>query len=394
MPEKPRITPIAPALTVEDTHILPDAGMSPQELYRHRRRVFTISTIIVGTTLILWLAVMYWLSWVFTPVLIALALAYILHPAARWMERRGMSRPWAVRWVFLLLALAVGGLLAVAIPLSIEQTKQWQSRLPEARARVEKFIERTAQEEEGTWLGRSLEWARGGGDGADVERYLTEKGDEAMDAAAAYLARSAGTVLHVAVAILLIPFYTYYFLIGLPVMWTRATGFIPQSKRERAVGILMQIHLATSAFFRGRLLICAVVGCVTATGFAIGGVPLAIPMGLIVGAAALVPFLSIIVSTPIFIMAWADSGDLAAALLGVGIPVLIGPIVLDTVLMAVVLSRRREIALHAVTIVISLFLFGAMFGFVGLLLAVPIAATSKILARELLLPHFRRVAET
>jgi len=126
--------------------------------------------------------------------------------------------------------------------------------------------------------------------------------------------------------------------------------------------VVRQIDAAISAFLRGRILICAAVGVLTAAGLAIVGVPYWYLIGVATGLAGVVPFMPIFVGLiPAVLVAWPF------------MPIFVG--------------------LHPVTLTVALLVGYKVLGLFGLIAAVPLASTVKILAREFVLPKVEELAD-
>lgn len=214
-------------------------------------------------------------------------------------------------------------------------------------------------------------------------------GKRALGSLGAILAAALG----LAVATVLIPLYSFFFLLALPRWKAHVPAYLPRAHRERAMHILRRIAGAIAAFVRGRLVVCAIVGVVTALGWALLGVRLGFLGGLAVGVLTLVPLANVVALVPVLLMSLLD---VAAGAHGTGwLAGVVGVYVFGQVAESVLnpLIVGDAVQLDIVTLVVALLIGGAVAGFFGLLLAVPVAATVKILAEELLLPRWRTWAE-
>jgi predicted PurR-regulated permease PerM len=177
---------------------------------------------------------------------------------------------------------------------------------------------------------------------------------------------------------------------GLSDIRDRTFAMLPGRYRDRIVLILVQIDEAVSAFFRGRLIIMVIKAVVTSVALAIVGLPYALLLGLITGVGSLIPIAGFLMGIiPAVLIALFDSGSVTLALIVAGIFLVI-EIVENYWLTPWVLKDR--VGLHSVTILVSVFAAGALFGFVGMLLAVPITSIAKILFCEFILPEIRAFA--
>jgi predicted PurR-regulated permease PerM len=163
---------------------------------------------------------------------------------------------------------------------------------------------------------------------------------------------------------------------------------LPEWNKAQMVRIMRDIEKVVAAFFRGRLIVCLICATLTYLGFlAVGltgtGVPYAALFGLFIGLATAVPLAGLLFLVPAVIMAGLDGGS------GLTITLIILVYIFVQVLETVVLTPTimgHEVELHPVTLIIALLLCGKLLGILGLILAVPIAATGRILAREFFFP--------
>ena len=188
----------------------------------------------------------------------------------------------------------------------------------------------------------------------------------------------------------LVPIYAFFFLMGIHEIPERILEYVPYLWRERTRFILGEIHEAISSFFRRRLLICLVIGFLTAGVLYLFGVRFWLVLGIMMGVFNIVPVAGpALVFVPIFILALIDQGILTAILVTLGCW---GIQLIDAfVFTPTILGTKAR--LHPVTIIISLFVGGIMFGAFGVLLAIPVAAIIKILCRELVLPELKTLAD-
>lgn len=347
----------------------------------------------------------YVLRTVLLPVLVALLLGYYLDPLVTRIERARWF-PWgrrtAVGMIFSLFFISVGllflwgiveGVRALPgeseitaageqIPVRVEKVlAQLRAALPEEvlqplQERVPILREgRLDTEEVGTWVKRNY-------------REIVA----VLEAGFSYITSTVSGLAGLISFLILVPVYTFFFLTGMGSIRQNFVRYLPGMAREKILKILKEIDRSVSAFFRGKILILLLKGLLTALGLWMAGVPLALPIGLLSGLAGLVPFAGFVLG-------------IAASLLGVGLEyghlslgrtaVILGvfgsvEVIEGAVLVPAILGK--ETGLHPVTVVISFFVFGELFGFFGVLLAVPLASTVKILATELVLPHLAAVA--
>ena len=197
------------------------------------------------------------------------------------------------------------------------------------------------------------------------------------------------TALTVAVGAALVPIYAFFFLLALPQWSARLPEYLPVASRGQWLRILQRVGGAVVGFVRGRLVVCSIVALITAIGWLALGVRLALLMGLAVGALTVVPLANVVALVPTLLICLLDvAADQHSWgwLLAVLAVFAVGQVA-DSVLNPIVVGDAVQ--LDMVTIIVAFFVGAAVAGFVGLLVAVPVAATLRILAEELLLPRWR-----
>lgn len=190
--------------------------------------------------------------------------------------------------------------------------------------------------------------------------------------------------------LVLVPFYCFFFMRGLDQVAARGIVYIPAAVRPRSVAILTRIHCIMSAFIRGRAFIALVVSALAFGGFALCGVPYALLLGLVTGITILIPFLPIVMAV--------IPAELLLAAEGAGVGPMAGVIVVYSIIQVIegfYLTPRvlgHEADMHPVTAFVSVIIGSSLLGLLGAILAIPLAATVKILFTELLAPELREVA--
>jgi len=385
---------------------------------------------VVATAAVGALALMYRLQAVFNPLLLALALAYILNPLVKFCERRRLPRRMAIGLIFAgFLVMAIASAVIV-VPLAWREGRAW---LVEAVGESWDDINRnqrydpeseTFRDDNGNghfdpgYLKRLQNWLAAQRDRSTaVHRFIAEilppeQSQSLLNEGIATLRQGVRTVLgdadkwlsaawqggldsvnrlfNLLLFILLTPIYLAFLLDSLDAGWALFTRYIPAAVRPRALAVFEKIDLVMAAFFRGRLLVCLAIALVCAIGFWALGVRFGLFLGLAIGALSLIPFLNILGLALALLSCWLDGFSLGgyAALLAI----YAASQALDPLLTTWIMGK--ELQLHPVTILLSLFACAALFGFFGMLLAVPIVATAKILAQEFLLPHLEMLANS
>ncbi len=364
--------------------------------------------LLVVLGLLCWLA--YRLRAVFTPLLVAAVIAYMLNPIVSWLERvRRVPRLVGV----IVTSLVIGGLLVgggfYLTTLVVAQLSELQDRVPayvqaagrwinhlqgtESRASAAEPVSPESRPNQGVQLADPVQprtphwwtWA---------EPLLREHGvalaKSALNRMGAVFA-SAGSLLALLV---LIPVFSFYFLWRFDDIVRRLRDHLPAAYRGVAVDVARTIDRAVADFFRGRLIVCLAVGVLTATGWTLAGVPYGLALGLLTGALNLVPFLSVLGLLPALLLTFLAASEAGNPWLWPAvwaIAVYMGVQALDSLLLGPAIVGRAA-GLHPLALVLVLLIGAELGGLLGMLLAVPVASTLRTVAGVWVLPEIRRLA--
>ncbi len=277
---------------------------------------------------------------------------------------------------------------------------------PEQRANAVATVRRVEDaERQGSFSARELLTELRGGEGAvggqvvasmigkieDAVRNNLDKTPERLGSWAERSFDNFGAIGGLLLDTLLVPIYAFFLIIAMPALRTGIKDLIPGKHKDGTLRIVREIERAVSAFFRGRLIICLICSMVGVAGFItlqLFGikVPYGILFGVLLGLATPIPLAGIVLALPAVALTMIQPGstpiDGALVLLVYGL-------VQATEAVLIPLILGREVEIHPVWLIIALLLCGKILGILGLILAVPIAATVRILGREYLWPRLR-----
>lgn len=312
---------------------------------------------------------------VLTPFAVAALLAWLADPLVSAIERRGRSRTAAVFLVFLLMSLAVVLVLLLLVPTLQRQALralEWGPKLggwitdtavPWLETRLDLPLSAYIDPSE---LGRLLKehWSQAGGVAANVIGGLSKSGMALM----AFLAN-----------LLLVPLVTFYFMRD----WRDMLGFVhdllPRPLEPTVVRLAKESDAVLSGFLRGQLSVMLALGVIYGLGLSLAGLDLGFLIGMLAGLLSFVPYLGTAVGLGMALIATlVEHGDLfhlvlVASVFG------IGQLVESFVLTPWLVGDR--IGLSPVAVIFAVMAGGQLFGFLGILLALPAAAVIRVLAR-------------
>jgi predicted PurR-regulated permease PerM len=327
--------------------------------------------LILGFVVLGWLVLRY-AAVVLAPILAAAFIAYLLQPVLDRLVKRRLSRPIAALVILIAFLGTILGILLAFAPTVAHQVAAFVADLPRLVDTFSRWIESTfGVEVPHDWKAYLKS--------PQVTSMVSDASGPLKAAAGAAIGGIAGVVGFLA-ELLLVPVFAFYFLVDWPNMTKRAVRLIPPRRRARTIDLLREIDDVVSGWVRGQATVTAILAVLYAIAFSIAGMPLAIPIGLLVGVLTVIPFVGTMVGAVIAIgITVANNPNLE------GVAVVAGIIVVLHLLEAAVLTPK--IVGHRVGLSESAALFavvagGKLLGFVGILLAVPIAATVAVLLRH------------
>lgn len=320
------------------------------------------------------LYLLYLLSPILTPFLVAVALAYLFDPLVGRLERHKIGRTWGTLLVLLGLLLALGLLALILTPLFQAQARMLMAQVP-----------------------RLIEWGQVGllpwlqshfgiqlmGDQAEVMAWLKAHVGE-LTRLTAYLPAVGNqglAVLGWLANLLLIPVVTFYLLRD----WHRAVAgtarLVPSALRPKVAEIAREIDAVLSEFARGQVSVIVLMALFYSLGLWLAGLNYALAVGMVAGLLVFVPYLGVVVGVLLGTLAGlVQAGDLATlipvwAVFGLGQ-------LLEGMLLTPWLVGDR-VGLHPVAVIFALMAFGQLFGFFGVLLAIPASAALLVALRHI-----------
>ena len=320
------------------------------------------------------LALFYALSPTLAPFAIAAVLAYICDPAVNWLVARRLPRPAAV----LLVILAIGALLAllvlIMVPMVYSETTALIARLPDL---LEQFNQRLAPLLAERF---NIELRL---DAASAREFLATHRDNAEDLLPILLdhARAGGlAVIGLFANLLLIPMVMFYLLQEWPRLLAGLREMLPRPWLARSMRIVGNVDAVLSEFLRGQLMVMLLLAVFYSLGLWIAGLKFALPVGVITGLLVFIPYVGFGGGLLLAVMAALLQGEGLSPLIGVAVVYGLGQL-LESFLLTPYLVGER-IGLHPLAVIFALMAFGQLFGFVGMLIALPVSAALLVGLRE------------
>lgn len=319
------------------------------------------------------------LTWLLAPVLTPFALsallAYLGDPVVDRLERWRLSRTASVAVVFALMTLILVGIVLLLVPLLERQISDFVEQLPRYlewfRSRVLPWVEHN--------FGVTPDF-----DPATIPDMLREYWQQAGGVAAAVLgglSKSGLAVLGWIANLLLIPVVTFYLLRDWDVLVARVRSLLPRAIEPTASRLGHESDHVLGAFLRGQLSVMLSLGAIYTIGLWMTGIDLALLIGMIAGLVSFVPYLGVFVGATISIVAaLVQYGDWLHVVLVI-VVFAVGQTLEGFVLTPWLVGDR--IGLHPVAVIFAIMAGGQLFGFLGVLLALPVAAVAMVGLRYL-----------
>lgn len=308
------------------------------------------------------------------PFVTAIVVAYFLNPLAERLQAIGLPRTLAAILIVGVAAVLVALALVLLVPILVEQLRQLVTALPAETERFKAFIERYGRE----WLGPGFPSFQ-----TALDKALADQSQNWAATVATIMASvwSRGLALvNFASLLLITPVVVFYLLVDWHPMLARIDQALPRDYAPTIRRLASDINDAVAAFIRGQGAICLVLGIYYAAGLSWAGIDYGLLVGLTTGLLAFIPIIGwllglIIAASLAIVQFWPELTPLAKVA-----GVLISGMAID----AAFLSPRfvgQKVGLHPVWLIFALFVFSYLFGLVGTLVAVPLAAAIGVLVR-------------
>lgn len=309
------------------------------------------------------------------PFIAALALAYLLDPLADRLERMGMNRLTATIVILVVFLVIFVLALVLLAPLLGRQLAGLVDRLPADAAKLQELV-----------LERGAPWLERFG-GANIAQEAQNSLGNLVGEATKWVGGllqslwSGGTaIVGVFSLLVLTPVIAFYLLVDWDRMVATVDSWLPLDHRDTIRGLLHEMDLAIAGFLRGQALVCLLLGTFYAIGLSIIGVNFGALIGIISGFLSFIPYVGsltgLVLSVGVAIVQFWPDWTWPLAALGV---FLAGQFLEGNIFQPKFVGD--SIGVHPVWLMFALLAFGSLFGFVGLLLAVPLAAIIGVLCR-------------
>ncbi|MCE7029068.1 AI-2E family transporter [Jiella avicenniae] len=334
-----------------------------------KRQVLFWSIAAFVAVLLLWL-----FSGILLPFVLGMVIAYFLDPVADWLERRGFSRLWASVLILGLFAVIFVGVLVILVPVIADQIGGLASRVPEYVDRIQSIVEGVRSS--------SIGWLLPQGEAnlkQDLGKLVSE-GSGIITSFISSLWSSSLAVVNFVSLFVVTPVVAFYMLLDWDRMVEKIDDWVPRQHVGTVRRLFRDIDRSVAGFLRGQGSLCLILGTFYGVGLSLVGLNFGLLIGLFAGLVSFIPYIGsisgLLLSVGVaLVQFWPDWPWIVA----VAAIFFIGQFIEGNILQPKLVGA--SVGLHPVWLMFALLAFGAMFGFVGLLIAVPSAAAVGVLVR-------------
>ncbi|SIT42724.1 putative membrane protein [Paraburkholderia ribeironis] len=335
-----------------------------------QRRASIWLAIALGVGILLWL-----LSPVLTPFLLGAILAYILQPGVAWMVRRRVPRALAALLMILFFTLLMTMLVLLVLAVIQKEGPQLRHQVPAMLAHVSAWLQPKLAM---LGLADSLDFA-------SIRDLIMGQLEGSAQTVARYAwtsIRTSGNVMITIVGnLVLVPLVLFYLLFDWNRMLARLQIVVPRRWLDKTLQLARDMDQMLSQYLRGQLLVMAVLAAYYSIALSIAGFEIALPVGIFTGLAVFIPYVGFATGLALALLAallqfgnWYGFGMVA---LIYGFAQIVESFYLTPRLVG------ERIGLHPLAVIFALLAFGQLFGFFGVLLALPVSAILSVATREL-----------
>ena len=307
------------------------------------------------------------------PFIAGMALAYFLDPVADWFERRGLSRLMATLVILISFVAIFAVSLVVVVPVLVTQAVDLGGRIPGYITELQALLvsEATLLPD---WVGSQL------GQIKESFAALLKEGAGFVGTIFQQIWNSGMALLDIAALFVVTPVVAFYLLLDWDKMIEKVDSWVPREHVGTVRELARQIDQAIAGFVRGQGSVCLILGVIYAVGLMLVGLNFGLLIGLFAGLISFIPYVGSLVGLVLALIVaivqfWPDYIMIGAV---------IGVFVVGQFFEGNILQPRlvgSSVGLHPVWLMFALFAFGALFGFVGMMIAVPAAASIGVLVR-------------
>ncbi|MBP6345338.1 MAG: AI-2E family transporter [Neisseriaceae bacterium] len=342
-------------------------------MYRRRNQAL-MPWVVFGLVLFVFILLITKIKGILTPFVVGAIFAYILSPFVTKLTKRRIKRTPAVLLVLLMAVIVVALFVAIVVPMLVHQFDALFQRLPG----MVHFVQDRVLPKINSQFGTQLE--------LDSKAMLSLLEDNSaqirnfLNNYASQIIAGGSNVVGLMTNLFLMPFVLYYLLLDWPNLLARLGKLIPRRFIGDVKRITHNLHVVLREFISGQLLVMLIMGLIYGIGLWLTGLESGFAIGMVAGMLVFVPYVGAFLGLLLATMAAVLQFDAFTSILLVWAVFAIGQTIESFLVTPYLVGDR--IGLSPLAVIFALMAFGELMGFVGMLLALPMAAITVVLARE------------
>ncbi len=322
-----------------------------------------------GVAAVAMLAILWFMGDVLLPFVLGSAIAYFLDPVADRLERMGLSRALSTATITVIAILVFIIMALLVVPTLVSQAVNLFEIAPDLTRRLGAVVTERFPSilEEGSTLQTSI---------TSLGTVVQERGGELLNTALS----SAAGIINVIMLFVIVPVVAVYMLLDWDRMIAQVDALLPRDHAPVVRRLARDIDRTLASFIRGMGTVCVILGTYYAIALMLVGLQFGLVVGFVAGLVTFIPYLGALIGGALAIglalfQFWGDWVSIGM----VGGIFVIGQVIEGNVLTPKLVGD--SVGLHPVWLILALSVFGTLFGFVGMLVAVPVAAALGVVAR-------------
>ncbi len=331
---------------------------------------------LLGVMILAGVATVHFLGPVLTPFVASMVLAYLGDPLADRLEDWGLSRTFSVTVVFLVISGILAAMLLIVLPMLVNQIKLLIHMLPiweewlrtNLLPRIVEYLDVDPVWLDFSELAKKMagQWQKAGG-------LLAQLGLS--------VSRSSLALIGFFVNLFLVPVVTFYLLRDWDKLMADLRAIMPRNIEPVITGLVQECDEVLGAFLKGQLMVMMALGAIYSLGLTVIGLHFAVLIGMVAGLVSIIPYMGFVVGFAAAMIVAFFQFDSSTGMLMVAVVFMIGQALEGWILTPWLVGDK--IGLHPVAVIFALMAGGQLFGFVGMLIALPMAAIIMVLLRHL-----------
>ncbi|MGE7369911.1 AI-2E family transporter [Neorhizobium sp. NPDC001467] len=311
------------------------------------------------------------------PFVAGMALAYFLDPVADWLERRGLSRMMASVLILVGFVLIFALSLMLVIPVVVNQFSQFAAALPGYISQLQQILSSPETSVLPGWVTSQVETVK------DNFSEVLSQGAGFVGTLFAQVWNSGKAIVDVVSLLIVTPVVAFYLLLDWDRMVSKVDSWVPRDQVQVVRQLAREMDRSVAGFIRGQGSLCLILGIFYAVGLSLVGLNFGLLIGFVAGMISFIPYIGSLIGLVLSVgVALVQFWPEYTWIIATAAVFFLGQFIEGNILQPKLVGS--SVGLHPVWLMFALFAFGAMFGFVGLLVAVPAAAMVGVLVRFVL----------